>query len=1017
PDFLMSLTIELLHDPAANDLRLTQLAAERSSPLDRLNILYGSGLQRLAAQRMLTEAAGGGLAAVYGFTPVDLADAAARLGSPPERLAWPPGADLTVLRRMLDSLNLDRLDPHAPGLAPALLRTLTDLREAALSPNDLPEGDIRTVFSAWREVVASVEDRSSRYEDAISQATPDAAYREALGGAPLIVSGIYDFTRIQRLLLARISEAIDVHMLLVAPDDDPRSPPLRTLEALRRETAAQVIRSAIAPAPRATERYFSSGDPTAESDEIAGRILGLGRDGIAFHRVAILHQQGAPGDERLAASLARAKIPVWRVGGQQVAAAALGHASLALCRLLLAPTTVERSVLLDWLTHRSLWERPLGIVRRPAAWDRIAVEAGLSRGLHAIRDSLQDHIELTRDDDVRDLHRIVTDLAERSRALEAAESWDHAADILLDTLDTYIEERPDSEALLGAVRSTISQLAANDAFGTAWTTQDGLTAIGRALESRVVRDPRRMVGGVNIGAATGPARGIRYDAIFAAGVAERVFPAAGRQDPLLGDDRRAAINARIPAALALQRERGDSDRHAWALMRRAAVRQFSASWSRRSSAVGGPARASALILEAASDSLPAELRYSEQALSDAGRIERLTSPGVADAASRLDPADAIDSSAFKLAMLQLPDADTRALLPELWPQAEASLHARVRRSARDFTEYDGRLDPERIEDWRPLEQSWTPAALETFVTCPYRFYLRYVIGARGEAAPERADRRSPRGLHRLVRRILSSWVREYEHFKTDRTWFEYADSASYLNAVARRILDSDAGAAELGPPAGAGASRNDVLRILDLARRREAANARDGWRPLEVHAAYDGAPVRVQGGRALKFKGMIDRIDVHAGGRSRALSLFTEPDLPDVRGFVNGSSFLSVAHLSALSQRGVAIGNAEVEHRAVDAGGAVASQVLAGESLTTRGGSAAPSDGERLRGTLAVIADQLEAANFIPNPGAPPRERPNCARCAFESTCTPDLGLRYQFKARHDPERVRDLESLRRLRI
>ena len=730
-----------------------------------------------------------------------------------------------------------------------------------------------------------------------------------------------------------------------------------------------------------------------------------------------MHQQGAPGDERLAASLARAEIPVWRVGGQQASAAPLGHASLALCRMLLAPTTVERSALIDWLSHRSLRERPLDIARRPAAWDRVAMEAGLSRGLHAMRNGLEDHIDDSRDEHGRDLLQIIADLGERSRALEAAESWGHAADILLGALDDYIEERPDSEALLDAVRSTISQLTANDALGAAWTTQDGLTAIGRALESRVVRDPRRVVAGVNIGAATGPARGIRYDAIFAAGVAERVFPAAGRQDPLLGDDRRAAINARIPAALALQRERGDSDRHAWALMRRAAVRQFSASWSRRSSAVGGPARASALILEAASDSLPAQMRYSEQALSDAGRVERIASPGVADAASHPDPADAIDSSAFNLALLQLPDTDIRALLPELWPQTDTSLHARTRRSAPHFTEYDGRLDPERIEDWRPLEQSWTPAALETFVTCPYRFYLRYVIGARGDPAPQRVDRRARGVLDRLVHRILSSWVREYEHFKTDRTWFEYADSASYLNAVARRILDPDAGAAALGPPAGAAAARNEVMRILDRARRREAANARDGWRPLDVHVSYDGAPVRVQGGRELRFRGMIDRIDVHAGGKHRALSLFREPDPPDVRGFVNGSSFLSVAHLSALSQRGVAIRDAEVEHRAINADGPVTAQVLAGESLTTRGGSAAPSDGERLRRTLVVIADQLEAASFIPNPGAPPRDRPNCARCTFESTCTPDLGLRYQFKARQDPERVRDLESLRRLRV
>ncbi len=1013
----MPLTIELLPDPAANDLRLTQLAAERSSPLDRLNILHGSGLQRLAAQRMLTEAAGGGLAAVYGFTPVDLARAAARLGRPPQRLAWPPGADQTALERMLDSLNLERLDPQAPGVAAALLRTLTDLREANLSPADLPKGDLQTIFASWRDVVATAADRTSHYEDAVDDATPDAAFREALGGAPLIVSGIYDLTRIQRLLIARLSQAVEVHMLLVAPSDDPSSPPHSTLDALCRELPARVIQSAIPPAALAPDHYFSSGDPTAESDEIARRILGLGREGVAFHRVAILHQQGSPADDRICASLERAGVPAWRIGGCQLTQTPLGHAALTLCRLLLAPQAVERAGLIDWLSHRSLRDRPLGILRRSGSWDRIAIEAGLNRNLHTMQQDLEAWTESSRDDDGQDLLGIVTDLADRSRALQASDAWREAAELLLDAVDDYIDEPSESDPLLDAVRSTIEQLPANDALAAQWSSPDGLTTLERAFDSRVVRDPRRLVGGVNVGAATGPARGIRYDALFAAGVAERIFPAAGRQDLLLTDDQRQEINDRVPNALAVQRERGDSDRHAWTLMRRAAEQRFTASWSRRSSAVGGPARPSALILEAASAALPEAVRYSEQALNDAGRIERIASSGAADAPESVDPADAVDRSGLAQAMLNLPNVDTRSLLPELWPQAESSLHARARRSAPRFTEFDGCLDPDALEDWQPLARSWSAAALETLVTCPYRFYLRYVIGARGESEPERVDRRNRRSRDRLVRRILSSWVREYEHFKADRTWFEYADSSSYLNTVARRILDSAAAEAALGPPAGATAARNEIMRDLDRARRREAADARDGWRPLEVHVAYDEAPIRVSGNRTLLFRGMIDRIDLHAGGRHRALSFFTESEPPDVRGFVNGSSFLSVAHLSALNQRGIAVREAAVEHRSVSHRGGFASDVLLGETLTSRGGSSAPSDGERLRNTLATIADQLDAARFIPNPGNPPRRRSNCRQCAYESACTPDLGERYLFKSRQDPELVRDLQSLRPQRI
>lgn len=1014
----MSLTIELLPDPAANDLRLTELVARRSSPIERLNILHGSGLQRLSTQRMLTEANGGGLAAIYGFTPVDLAGAAALLGSAPERVAWPPGADLATLRRMLASPDFERLDPSAPGVGLALLRTLTDLREAALAPTDLPKGDLRAAFVAWREVVATAADRTSRYEDAVSPATPDAAFRDALGGAPLIVSGIYDLTRIQRLLIGRLAAVVDVHMLLVAPGDDPASPPRRTLDALRREVGARVVQAVIPPAPLAPDRYFSVGDPTAEADEVARRILQLGREGVAFHRVAVLHQQGAPADDRICAALARADVPSWRIGGRQLANSPIGHATLTLLGLLLDPARVERAGLLDWLSHRALRADPLGITPSQGAWDRIAVEAGLTRGLFDMQSRLESWISSTRDEDAQRLAVIVDNLAERSRALEETDSWTDASDVLLGAVDEYIESDDDTADLRGAILEIIEQLAVSDALGATWSTADGLTAVNRAFGSRVVREPRRLIGGVNVGAATGPVRGIRYDAIFAPGVAERVFPAAGRQDPLLTDDERAAINACVPDALALQRDRSDSDRQAWNLMRRAAQNGFTASWSRRSSAVGGPARPSTFIIESASESVASsDEALSEQSLSESGRIERIASVGATESATEIDPGDATDLAGLSLSVLTAASVDTAQTLPGVWPESAAALHARQRRSDRTFTEFDGRLDAHALPDWRPLERSWSAAALETLVTCPYRFFLRYIIGAAADSGSDRPDRPRRDALGRLIRRILSTWVREYEHFRADRTWFEYANSPSYLNTVARRILDAVAESGVLGPPASQSAARNDIMRDLDRARRREAADARDGWRPLEVNATFEDAPIRVTGNRTLLLLGVVDRVDVHAGGRQRALSFYADQTMPDVRGFVNGSSFASIASLTALTQRGVPIREAEVEHRSVASRGAFQSQLLSGESLTTRGGAGAPSDGERLRKSLAVIADQLESASFIPHPGHPLRDRPNCRQCAFEPTCTPDLALRIEHKARQHPDAIKDLEVLRRQRV
>ncbi len=1021
----MTLTIELLPDPAANDRRLTQLAAERPSPLTRLNVLHGSALQRLSTQRMLAEANGGALAGVYGFTPVDLAQAASGFGDAPARQSWPAGADLTTLRRVLRDVELATLDPQAPGVAAALLRTLTDLREAALTPEVLPDGDLNIVFNAWREATAAAADRTSRYEDAISPATPDTAFREALGGAPLIVSGIYDLTRIQRLLLKRLADSTDVRMLLVAPSNDPASPPQRTLTALRRDLDSRVIRPDIPQASLAPDEYFSVGDPTAEADEIVSRVLALAGDGVAFHRIAILHQQGAPTDDRVCAALERADIPTWRIGGRQLARTPIGHAAQRLARVLLSPDTVERSELLNWLSHRALRGRLLDHHRHPAQWERASIDAGLTRNLVVMEERL-DRWREGNQSGGEDLVAVVHNLSERSRELREAESWAAAADLLIDAFDLYLNDERADQSLRLAARDVFDQLRNHEALGPTWSPQDGLTALGRSFGSRVVRDPRRLIGGVNVGAATGPARGIRYDAVFAAGVAERIFPAVGRQDPLLPDAERAAINQRVPDALALQRDRGDSDRHAWELMRRAAQQQFTASWSRRSSAVGGPARPSSLILETAAEGIGATNEsHTESALSDIGRIQRIESavvttlPGAADIEAHDWSATiaAPDEQSFDLALLASPNADTRSALPELWPPAEAAEHARLQRNAASFTEFDGVLDSSRIgEGWNPLDRTWSASAIETFVTCPYRFYLRYIIGARAEPDAARPDQPRRDILSRLIRQILSVWARDFMQHQADQTWLEYASNETHFNTVAQQLLDAAAESGALGPPASIPALRQELMQDLDRARRREASDARNGWSPLDVDAAFEDAPIRVTGGRNIRFHGAIDRIDEHTDGRQRAVSYFTGQTLPDIRGFINGSSFLAIANLTALTQREVPIRQAEVELRSVTSRGAFESQTLRGESLTTRGGRSAPSDGERLRDTLAVIADQLESASFIPNPGNPPRDRPNCRQCPYESACTADIAGRYQKKSRQDQEAVRPLEVMRRQR-
>ena len=1042
----MSLQIEILPDLAAAEQRLTRLVAERPSPLTRLNVLFGSSLQRIDSQRRLAQEFGGGLAAIYGFTPVDLAQAVAVRGQSPPRRSWPRGADLVAIRELLARIQLQSFDPATPGLPQALLRSFTDLREAALDPEDLPGGDLRTAYTAWREIVDSTGDRTAIYEDAVSDATSVAAYREALGDAPLIVTGISDLTRIQRLLLQRCAEAVEVHMLIVDPVGASSEPsiPLDTAKLLATEADGEIMAAATQSEPLADAECFSSGDSVGEAEEIARRILELARGGVPFQRIAVLHQQGAAADEQIRSALERARIPVWLIAGHPVVRSPAGRATRDLLRLLLADRDrVERVALLDTLAQSGLADRlpigPHGVIRQPQQWERLADATSLVRGWIPMHARLERWLGPDRDGEGAGagLLEVLGDLGNRAAQIEQAQTWTEAADLITEALDTYLAQPLSDEATEGpssrdAAISAIDRLRSLDRSSLTYTTSAALAAALRALGGEVVRDRKRLIGGVNVGAAHGPARGIGYDAIFVAGCAERVFPATGRQDPLLPDDTRALVNQRVAGALALQSGRAESDRHIFRLLRQAARQRFVVSWARRSSAIGGPSRASSLLLEAASE--PANqsslqpMLGSEEDLTEAGRLLRMPAgvSGIAPNAEQAGQGDwsgvlrALDLQDLRLALLAAPDVRREPLLHKFWPEFGPAQDATRARNQPRFTEYDGQITSATDPD--PLDRSWSAHELQTYVRCPYRFFVEHVLEI--ESVDDRSipDLESERD--RLVAGILTAWVSRWLNGGADdpqMSWPDYCPASGELQIVAEHALTEARTRGLLGPEASAAQVHQEVLNNLDRVRRREVADARDGWTPLGVQQRYDGAKLNIGGGRSVRLRGRLGRIDSHADGRLRAVRYTSGALNPGVDGFRNGSVLGPVADLSALlpalQERGGTIDLAEVELRSMSARGEFGSQTLRGADFTRRGGASAPTNADDLLTTFGTIVAGIEAGTFIANVGEPAIQRPHCRRCPVEAGCTPDIGRRTAFKARGEPERIRALATLRRKRV
>ena len=900
----MSIKLRICPDPQSAEDQLDRWVAEHrpagTGDLQRLNILVASGLQRRYHQRRLARNAAGASpgahAAIYFFTPADLAREIADRSDAPPRQPLPAGADLLLMEDLLDRLaeagpadRLRQLDPRSPGLAGALAVTLTDLREGGIPPDKFADfaatdrataiHDLARVYRLWMEQIDErrLRDRAALYEDALSAHATDAHVRAALGGAPLAVVGMYDLTRVQRALIRRCSEVADVSM--IAPLPGRAGYAHEAIDTLAAECGVPTTGDGEAVAADETTG-FSAADPNAEAAELARRVLDAAHDGVKFNEIAIFHRGGAPADARITDALERAGIPCFTAGGTPVLQTAAGRAALNLIELLGAEP--RRPQLLDLLGSPALRGR-LGHVQRrrsepgpeaedgdpihpkPLQWERISRRAGLSRRWADFESRLESFIDDSRNetgdealayqfDAARELFDVCADLRGRAETLERAAGWKEAVESAVEAFDAYVRDgRTEEERnIIDAIRGALDELRKMDRAGIAYSAGRLRTAAKRALERAGTRDPRTL-NGVLIANAAGAARTLRFDAVFIAGAAERTIPAVPRQDPLLDDAARDRLNEFLGAqAMRLHGSRPDHDRFIFDLARAAARGRFTVSYARRTSAIGAPAHPSALILAAiGKPDDPDKALLSERQLEEHSRFTRLIA-SVSGAAPTGDQAiagewesarRAIDEADLRLAVLSPNPVDAVNLLFHVWPEGapRADRARRGRANVDVFTEYDGLINIDPVK-WDPFaaDMTFAATALERYAACPYRFFLSDVLKVRAVSEPDEHAELSPLDRGNLMHKILEQWVHNWiEREHATVTWPDYARDPDKLREIAIPLLDEAEQMRKLGGPKIAQALRAEILADLEMTRAAESNRSGDGWHPIHVEYGVD----------------------------------------------------------------------------------------------------------------------------------------------------------------------------------
>ena len=619
-------------------------------------------------------------------------------------------------------------------------------------------------------------------------------------------------------------------------------------------------------------RLLSAPDPSREVREVARECLAWAREGIPFREMAVVYRHADQYRSLIESVFAEAGIPLYLHEGTPMSERPLGRRAIAL--LDLVGEGFERRAVMDFLADTRLPKKTRedyggAPVQR---WDRLSRQAGIVRGAEQWEERLallRQDIESGGEDEWRvaevaridHLRAFARDLDKALRDHPASAAWSEHLEAFRRLLDRYVA---DTDPLLDALEGLgrFDALSPEVSFERFRELARGAIETLRSDEVLGARPGAFGRRGVNV-IDVNSFRHLRFRAVAIVGLAERSFPSPPRQDPLLLDHEREALNAVGPAPVPLRALGADPEPLQFAVAVAGARERLLASFPRKSAGDGRPqlpsfffravaeAMTGARVPAEAVDALPPELY--RRALGS--RI------GAASLDTALGPAER-----DRTLLEQAPDLG-RAALVGAEPRLARAFRARAASFRADLTEFDSALSEEVAREFlvrlRDPERPLSPSSLEQYATCPQRFFLDTVLRAGAVEEPELTIRISALHKGSLLHRVLERFLDE----PPDDGPLLYGDGEQDR---LRRIADEEFDAAEARGETGYGLmwryDRQELHEDLDRWIEQERSDPsfselperkfelgfgmRDGDEPLDLEA----------GGAKLRVRGRIDRL-------------------------------------------------------------------------------------------------------------------------------------------------------------
>ena len=923
-----------------------------------------------------------------------------------------PAIEFAAVRRVACEAagELEPFRAH-PSFHKSLRKTFRDLRPA--TPDALPalerrggiSGEIARLFSRFRDFTSAYYDRealANAAADAVKTGSAATALT-ALGRVIAYLPGV--LTPAEQRLFDALRDAQNCETVLAATGD-PEADSILPKDADPPSS----------PPPRRPANLLVAPDTGEEVRSVVRSVAAAAHAGTPFHSMAIFYWGREPYAALIAEQLASAGIPIAGPSTATLAATPVGRMLTGIVEL--AGGNLPREVVMRWLTSCPV--KAASDRYSPSRWDAVSREAGVVAGIEQWRDRLADYAEsrqrmaASQDEELSAgrTNELAQSAAEawalRSFVQRLHETLNRAGDIHTwaalvkwaeDLINHYVDEEslpPVEQDNLNTLKTALQELANLDTVEESADLDAFRTALDEALNRAAAR-----AGALGEGLFVGSVRfaaGMRFEKVYLVGMAEGLVPPQPPDDPLLphSERERAGLPLRSTAA----------ERYHY-LAAAAAGRTRVLTYARSDNIAQREQHPSRWFLEEATrlygshvyPSMLSNPRDLAQLREQPWFEEVVSAQHGINTVSTSQSADIHDYDLHRLSQWrQAGNAIDAHHLARSEPVLARALEMQRARSEAPLTLWDGDLSSVPSPSGRTGRSSpevFSPTRLQTWATCPFRYFLANKLGIAAPEQPEDVASISAleRGslLHAILERFIQAVQRQGAIPPPDQPWT--GDHRRLLFKIAEKAFQQAEQRGVTGKPLLWELARDEMLSDLEKFLKEDAKlRKKHGVSPHAVESAFgfsgnedETPPQSVVWSSArtgtLRFRGFIDRIDLSpsgdtalvldykTGGTSNYANMNKDP-------LQRGKRLqLPVYGLAARQLLGHGV-NIKVAYWFVTEKGKFATRPPTPKTLA--GMLDAFSD------VVGVITDGIGARLFPANPGA---DSGNCRYCDFKDLC------------------------------